>query len=181
MSEYNKQLLNKGTIIGLVLFGLFVIYYLVLGQNPFSNIKWLSTIIQFILLYFFGKQIAVQFFGSKKTFKVLFTTFMYIVLVYTSLFGASTYLYSIFVDGKFTQMHIIEALEGLKQAKVLMPSQKALLSSLEAEIKAMTSGTLIWGEVLNKLLGGILISLIYSLILRDKNIELQEETPIAIS
>lgn len=169
MSDLHKDILNKGTLIGIFLLLMFLLAHLVFDFSPFGNFKWLSILLQYVFLFLFGKKIIDIHLKAERTFRKLFRVFMLMVFVYASLYCASTYIYGVLVEDSFTAIYKKEVMDSVDQMSELFPSQKDRLSFMEEEVKLITTGSLIWGEFLNKLLGGIVVSLILSLILKKSN------------
>ncbi len=98
ISNITKAHLNYGSIIGLILYGLFNLYLYTFDINPLGNIKWLSVIVQYTILFIFLKKIKLEFLKDTPTFKFIFRSAMLIVLYYATLFGGLVYLHGIFLD-----------------------------------------------------------------------------------
>lgn len=164
MQKY-KVLLNYGTMAGIAGFVAFAFYY-AMGYNPIGNISWLTAWIPIVFIYLGTKNHREQMLGGSMTFGQGFLAGMLITLIWATLAGMLAYLFGAVIDSSFVELAQEEAYEQIEQARGFMGDN--LVEVALSEVEKMTLGSMIQGDVFNKLFGGVFISLIIAAINKRK-------------
>lgn len=160
-----KTYLNAGTIIGLVLYAFFLLILYVFDISPLGNIKWLSILVQYGLLFYFLKKIRSQYFQNEFTIRQAFSSSMYVVLVYATLFSALIFLHGSFLDTSFVDKYIEDlklSVDEMKRTGVF----SSMIDSMEEVITSVSLKEIAWGDLVNKFFGGLFVSFAFSFVLR---------------
>ena len=163
MSDYLKYVMNNGVIAGLINLAAQIILYF-LGMNPLGTSSWLLAII-IIMLIVKGVKNWRDINGEGYiTYGEAFRTGAALSFFYASFAAVMFYLFMISVGTDIMQMQIDEVMKGMEQAEKFMGAE--MTDQIITEMKKMSEGRMCWGDFQNKLLGGVIISLIVAGVLK---------------
>ncbi|PCJ83871.1 MAG: hypothetical protein COA57_10300 [Flavobacteriales bacterium] len=164
--------LNFGTLAGIILFIIFLVYYF-LDFSPLGNITWATFWVPFIFVFVGVKRYRDTELEGFISYGKAYLISLVIALVYATLFGMFVYLFGTFIDGAIIDMYINEALLGLERAQGFMGEE--MLEKAVEEIEKTTVGSLAFSDAFNKIIGAALINLILAAFLK-KSPEIFPET-----
>ncbi len=164
MQKY-RTLLNFGSIAGLAGFVAFIIYYAI-GSNPFGNVTWLTSWIPIVFIYLGTKKYRDETLGGSMTYGQAFSGGLIITLVWATLTGMLAYLFGAFIDGSFVDLYKEDTYEQLEQARGMLGDD--MVDMAMKEIEKVTLGSMVQGDVINKVFGGVIVSLIIAAVNKKK-------------
>jgi len=181
--EKLKSSLNYGVVFGIVAFLLFVLYY-IMDFNPLGPVSWVSAIVPIIGIPFAVKKIRDTEWGGFMSFGEAFRLGMVMSLVWATLFGMLSYIFYAVVDPTILENHIVEQyeaaeegwqmVEGFIQDEAALKEARAQYDESLLQIKEMTMAQVSMGDVFNKLIGGLIISLIVAGIFKKNRPETEQ-------
>ena len=165
MSGKMRIQLNYGSLAGIVSFIIFLGWY-IMGQNPLGNMSWLTFWIPLVVVYYGVKKVREEEYEGFMSFGQAYASSTFIVLIYATLIGMLTFLFGTMFDTGLVDMHVDEVYAGLEQVEGMVgedhPLMEELMLAAEKSIEETTMSTLAMGDVMNKLIGGLIIGLIIS-------------------
>lgn len=156
----NQQLAYiYGGVASITSFIIFVLLY-IFGSNPFGNLSWLGAFIPILFIVMGSIKVRDELFGGIISYSKVFITGMIITVAWSLGFAILAFLFCQFIEPNIITWHIQDTLVNMEQASQFL-SEEMMEAAME-EIEKMTLFDVIQGDFINKIIGGLIISLISS-------------------
>lgn len=178
-NPYLKTSMQFGAYSGLSSFMFFMILYFV-NSNPLGNKGWLGFWIPILFIFLGTKFHRDKVLDNQISYGQAFGLGALIALCASLLYALLVFLFGTVADPSIVDNYKAEAMQGMEEARKYLSSEKLLSAMDEAasKIEEMKIGELAQSIFLNGLIGGALVSLISSAILKKKK-PLFDEPPVA--
>jgi hypothetical protein len=177
MIEEVKYKINTGVKIGLIYFIFFVLSYYT-GVNPYSaaSITSIGTLISIGFLFYAVKKFRDDFTEGVISYGNVFKTTVSIAFFYASFTSILCYLFTSTFGTDVLDRYKKEAMLALSQMSKMLNSSTELQDSLIKAIEQSTLFGLMLGDFQNKIIGAILVGLIFGFILKkDKSVFIENK------
>ena len=138
-------------------------------MNPLGGIKFLSIIVPIVLMYFSIKRYKRVEGEGFLTFGQGFMAGLIFSFIYGSLNAMLIYVYGLSIDGGFVDFFVQDSLEKLGEIKVqwIQFFGEDTYREMLSKTPNVDLGDLAWSDFQSKLFGGLILSLIMAVILRQ--------------
>ncbi|MCC6385595.1 MAG: DUF4199 domain-containing protein [Bacteroidia bacterium] len=157
--------LHYGALSGIGSFLIFIAIYLK-GSNPLGIASWLGAWIPIVFICIATKYYRDRILGGFITYGNAFMIGVLTVFCASVLFALLIYIFGVFTNEAFIQVHIQETLANLDESKMFIGS-KLYKETLE-RVENMTLGEAIYQDLFSKMVGGVIIALITAAYYRRK-------------
>ena len=148
-----------GGVAGVTSFIIFVILY-IFGSNPFGNMSWLGAFIPILFIVMGSIKVRDNLFEGFISYGQVFITGMIITVAWSLSFAIFAYLFCEFVDQNIIIWHVQDTLNNMEQASQFLSEE--MMEETMGEIEKMSLVDIIQADFINKIIGGLIVSLISS-------------------
>ena len=167
-----KTAMMFGTFSGLSSFLVFIIIY-VLGKNPLGAFSWLGFWIPILFITLGIQKHRDKDLGGFISYGRGVGTGALITLFLAILSSVLSYAFLTFIGTDVLEVHKQEMAEGMEKAKQFMNEE--MFDKAMEEVELLTTGKMAMGDFQNKLLGGVLSSLLIAAFLRKRQSIFEEQ------
>jgi hypothetical protein len=163
MEQYRTPLIYGlfGAILGFV----FYLMLLFSGNSPWSSASWMGCWIPGVTALFSIKKIQTINPGLNFPFSEVFKIALITIVAQAMIFNLIALIFGLFFGANAIQMYQQEFIEYAEQIKTLIGDEKYV--QLQEELQKTTLVSLTFGDFMNKIIGGIIVSLILAGILKN--------------
>ncbi len=182
MNNQYKHFMNYGGVAAFVSFALFLLIYF-LGMNPLGNYSWLGAWVIIVLIYKgikdFRDQLSEGFISYGKALSVG----MMLVFFYSLLYGLLTFISSSLLFPEIVEVHKTEVMTGMEKLRTMLSEEQfeSMYDKMEKALEEFTLSNIIIGDFWNKIIGGLIISLIVAGILKKSKPLFEETDEVQVS
>lgn len=163
--EAVKLPLNYGTMAGIALFAAFLLFYYT-GFNPLGNISWLVAWVPVLFIVNGIRAYRDEYSEGYIKYGKALTTGLFITFIYASLFALLIYLFGSYINSGFLDLYLADAYAAMETAKKFLSAE--MHSQAVEQLDNTTIALLAMQDFHNKILGGLVISLITAAFLKRK-------------
>ena len=153
----NNQLVYIiGGVAAAISFIIFIILY-IMGNNPFGPMSWIGSVIPVVFIFMGTKKIRDEQYEGIITYGQALLTGVIITFAWSLGFAILSYLFCKFIDIQILQWHIDELIVNIERAGEFIGEE--MMEESISQIEKMSLFDIIQADFINKIIGGLIISL----------------------
>ena len=167
--------LNFGSIAGICSFAIFLLLYLT-GYNPLGNLSWTAAWVPIVFIILGIKKHRDDNLNGFMSYGQALGIGCMIAIVFASFYGILVYIFGVLIDPGIVELSKREAMESMEKASEQLPQifGEEMYDKMLEQIDEISISSISLSEFTNKLIWGILISLISAAFLKKNKSPLEE-------
>ena len=166
--------LNFGSIAGICSFVIFLLLYIA-GYNPLGNLSWVAAWIPVVFIILGIKKHRNSNLEGFISYGQALGMGCLITLVFASFFGILVYIFGVLIDPGIVEMSKQEVLESMEKASEQLPQVfgEEMYDKMLDQIEDISISSMALSEFTNKLIWGVMISLVSAAFLKHNKSPLE--------
>ena len=161
----NQLTYVNGLLAGISSFIVFILLY-IFGMNPFGNISWIGAFIPVVFIVMATQKAKKEIYEGYISFKESFVIGAIVTLAWSLSFSILVYLFCQFIATEIIEIHIEDLIVNIEKLSQFL--EEDTIDQMVIEMRKMTLFDAIQGDVINKVFGGLIVSLIVSAIVKKQ-------------